>query len=313
MAGFLCAKPSQSFHVVSIERDDSVKSIQSVRQSDILINAGYFVFRNEIFNYIREGEELVVEPFQRLIADKNIVGYRSDQFWCMDTFKEHQELTDMYNLGNAPWEVWKSPQREDRGKRQVRCMMNLTFARQPDSSFRVLCLGAHSDDIEIGCGGTILRLLEENPAAEIYWVVLGATGPRKAEALESANIFLAGAKKREVVIKEFRDGYFPHVWAEIKDLFEELKKAFQPDLILTHYRGDLHQDHRLVSELTWNTFRNHLILEYEIFKYDGDLGTPNFFVQLAEPIVRKKIRTSWIASRARKTRAGLPRIRFRRS
>lgn len=108
-AGFLCAKPSQSFHVVSIERDDSVKSIQSVRQSDILINAGYFVFRNEIFKYIRDGEELVVEPFQRLIADKNIVGYRSDQFWCMDTFKEHQELTDLYNLGTAPWEVWKSP------------------------------------------------------------------------------------------------------------------------------------------------------------------------------------------------------------
>jgi len=107
VAGFLCAKPSQSFHVVTIERDNSVKSIQSVRQSDILINAGYFVLRKEIFNYIRDGEELVVEPFQRLIAEKKIVGYRSDQFWCMDTFKEHQELTDLYNLGSAPWEVWK--------------------------------------------------------------------------------------------------------------------------------------------------------------------------------------------------------------
>jgi len=110
VAGFLCAKPSQSFHVVTVEGDNAVKSIQSVRQSDIRINAGYFVFRNEIFNYIREGEELVVEPFQRLIMDKNIVGYRSDQFWCMDTFKEHQELTDLYSLGNAPWEVWKAPQ-----------------------------------------------------------------------------------------------------------------------------------------------------------------------------------------------------------
>jgi LmbE family N-acetylglucosaminyl deacetylase len=170
-------------------------------------------------------------------------------------------------------------------------MINLAFARQPDSKLRVLCLGAHSDDIEIGCGGTILRLLEENPAAEIYWVVFGATGPRKAEAIESANLFLAGVQKKEIVTREFRDGYFPHMWAEIKDCFEELGDKYRPDLVLTHYREDLHQDHRLVSELTWNTFRNHMILEYEIVKYDGDLGAPNFFVQLAEPIVRKKIRT----------------------
>jgi glucose-1-phosphate cytidylyltransferase len=105
---FLCAKPSQSFHVVKLEDDNVVSSIQSVRKSDILINAGYFVFRKEIFDYMRPGEELVVEPFQRLVAEKKIIGYRSDLFWCMDTFKEHQELTDMYSLGNAPWEVWKS-------------------------------------------------------------------------------------------------------------------------------------------------------------------------------------------------------------
>ena len=109
IACFLCAKPSQSFHVVTVEGDNAVNSIQSVRKSDILVNAGYFVFRKEIFDYIRPGEDLVVEPFQRLIADKKIIGYRSDLFWCMDTFKEHQELTDMYNLCNAPWEVWKSP------------------------------------------------------------------------------------------------------------------------------------------------------------------------------------------------------------
>jgi len=108
IACFLCAKPSQSFHVVKLETDNSVKNIQSVQKSDIRINAGFFVFRKEIFNYIKPGEELVVEPFQRLIEAKQIIGYRSDQFWCMDTFKEHQELTDMYNLGNAPWEVWKT-------------------------------------------------------------------------------------------------------------------------------------------------------------------------------------------------------------
>jgi glucose-1-phosphate cytidylyltransferase len=108
-AVFLCAKPSQSFHVVSVRDDNAVMSIRSVRQSDVLINAGYFVFRKQIFDYIRPGEELVVEPFQRLIAEQKIIGYRSDQFWCMDTFKEHQELTDMFSAGAAPWEVWKSP------------------------------------------------------------------------------------------------------------------------------------------------------------------------------------------------------------
>jgi len=108
VGGFLCATPSQSFHVVTVDDQRLVNSIQSVRSSNILINAGYFVFRRKIFDYIKPGEELVVEPFQRLIAEKQLVGLRSDRFWCMDTFKEHQELTDMYNSGLAPWEVWKS-------------------------------------------------------------------------------------------------------------------------------------------------------------------------------------------------------------
>jgi len=170
-------------------------------------------------------------------------------------------------------------------------MLNLTFARPPGTPFKILCLGAHSDDIEIGCGGAMLRLLEEQPGAEVYWLVFGAAGPRKDEAVESAGRFLANAKRKEIVTKEFRDGYFPHLGAEIKDVFEALKRTFVPDLILTHYREDLHQDHRVVSELTWNTFRNHLVLEYEIVKYDGGLGSPNFFVPLSERIVRKKIET----------------------
>lgn len=156
---------------------------------------------------------------------------------------------------------------------------------------RILALGAHADDIEIGCGGTILRLLEENPGREVYWVVLGASGQRKAEAIASANLFLAKAQRKETVVKEFRDGYFPYIGSGLKDFFEELKQKYNPDLILTHYRKDLHQDHRLVSELTWNTFRNHFILEYEIVKYDGDLGAPNFFVHLTGSIARKKIQT----------------------
>jgi len=168
-------------------------------------------------------------------------------------------------------------------------MLNLTFERRRDSIFRILCLGAHSDDIEIGCGGTVLRILEENPDAEVLWVVMGASGQRADEATASAKAFLARARQKEVIVKEFRDGFFPYIGAEIKGFFEELKRRFAPDLVLTHCRNDLHQDHRLVSELTWNTFRNHLILEYEILKYDGDLGTPNVFVHLTESLARRKV------------------------
>jgi len=168
-------------------------------------------------------------------------------------------------------------------------MLNLTFERRRDSIFRILCLGAHSDDIEIGCGGTVLRILEENPDAEVFWVVMGASGQRADEATASAKSFLARARQKEVIVKEFRDGFFPYIGAEIKGFFEELKRSFAPDLVLTHCRSDLHQDHRLVSELTWNTFRNHLILEYEILKYDGDLGTPNVFVHLTESLARRKV------------------------
>lgn len=145
---------------------------------------------------------------------------------------------------------------------------------------RILCLGAHCDDIEIGCGGTILRWLREDPEREIYWVVFSSNPARKREALKSAGLFLKLAKSKKVAVRNYRDGFFPSLHSRIKDEFEKLKTKFVPDLILTHYRHDLHQDHRVICELTWNTFRNHLILEYEIPKYDGDLGTPNFFVGL---------------------------------
>ena len=168
-------------------------------------------------------------------------------------------------------------------------MLSVSFARRDKPDFKLLCVGAHSDDIEIGCGGTILRLLEDNPDVGVRWVVLGAAEQRVNEAVESANLFLADARRKEITIKGFRDGFFPYIGAEIKDFFEELKRESSPDLILTHYRQDLHQDHRLVSELTWNTFRNHLILEYEIVKYDGDIGSPNFFVHLSDSICRKKV------------------------
>lgn len=154
---------------------------------------------------------------------------------------------------------------------------------------RILCLGSHCDDIEIGCGGTILRLVRENPELEIYWNVFSSTSARKLEARRSADLFLAGVKRKKVVIQKYRDGFFPSFQAQIKREFEILKTKFEPDLILTHCRHDLHQDHRIICELTWNTFRDHLILEYEIPKYDGDLGVPNVFSELEESLCRMKV------------------------
>jgi LmbE family N-acetylglucosaminyl deacetylase len=168
-------------------------------------------------------------------------------------------------------------------------VLNIGFCRQHGRGFRLLCLGAHADDIEIGCGGTILRLLEEHDDLEVRWVVLSAAGLRATEAAESAKRFLANAKQRLVVIRDFRDGFFPYIGADLKIFFEELKSTYSPDLVLTHCRSDLHQDHRLVSDLTWNTFRDHLILEYEIVKYDGDIGAPSFFVPLSSSVSQKKV------------------------
>ncbi len=156
---------------------------------------------------------------------------------------------------------------------------------------RVLCLGAHSDDIEIGCGGTVLQLVEQSKSLEFYWLVLCSNPMRAEEAKRSANVFLSGARNKTVVVKSFRDGFLPYLGPPVKECFEELKKAFTPDVILTHCRHDFHQDHRLVCELTWNTFRNHLILEYEIPKFDADLRSPNFFVPLSETQARKKVKS----------------------
>ena len=168
-------------------------------------------------------------------------------------------------------------------------MLNLVFDKPKGSQFEILCLGAHSDDIEIGCGGTVLRLIAEYPHANFHWVVFGANdSARAAEAVASANIFLDRAGGKDIIIKGFKDGFFPYIGAGIKEYFEELK-TISPDIILTHSRHDLHQDHRLMCELTWNTFRDHFIMEYEIPKYDGDMGAPNVFVHLDRAICDRKI------------------------
>jgi len=154
---------------------------------------------------------------------------------------------------------------------------------------RLLALGAHCDDIEIGCGGTMLRLAAERPELEVRWVIFGSTDRRAAEARASAAEFLAGFRQTQVQVHGFRDGYLPASWEALKDTFEKLKTEFAPDVILTHQRDDRHQDHRLVSDLSWNTWRNHLLLEFEIPKYDGDLGSPVVFAPLAPALVERKI------------------------
>lgn len=153
----------------------------------------------------------------------------------------------------------------------------------------LLFIGAHCDDIEIGCGGTVIELLKSCPGANVTWVVLSSGEGRAREARAGAGALLRRAGKRRIVVADFRGAYFPSEFAALKDYFEVLKSECTPDLIFTHSRDDLHQDHRIAGELTWNTWRNHMILEYEIPKFDGGLGSPSVFVPLAASTVRRKV------------------------
>ena len=168
-------------------------------------------------------------------------------------------------------------------------MLQLKIKDDLSAKLKILCLGAHSDDIEIGCGGTILRLREQFPACELHWIVFSAEGIRQAEAVAASKLFGGDRLAQAPLIKSFPDGFLPFVGAEVKNTFEGLKQIGAPDLVFTHFRNDAHQDHRLLSELTWNTFRDSFILEYEIPKYDGDLGRPNVFIPFSAEIADKKI------------------------
>jgi LmbE family N-acetylglucosaminyl deacetylase len=168
-------------------------------------------------------------------------------------------------------------------------MLSLQLHLPGDRPARVLCLGAHADDIEIGCGGTLLTLLGSGHDVSVHWVVFSAMGEREREARASADSYLEGAARARVETHSFRDGYFPYEGGAIKDAFEALKSEVEPDVVFTHHRNDLHQDHRLVAELSRNTFRDHLLLEYEIPKYDADLTSPNLYVPLAIGIRERKL------------------------
>ncbi|MFI4869033.1 MAG: PIG-L deacetylase family protein [Steroidobacterales bacterium] len=171
--------------------------------------------------------------------------------------------------------------------------LELAKAGARRKSLHILAIGAHCDDIDIGCGGAMLSLLERHRAADVTWVVMGSNPVRERELRASAKRFLRRARNVRVIVHKFRDGFFPAHFAAIKEVFESLKQLPDPDLVFSHHRADLHQDHRVVAELTWNTFRNHLILEYEIPKYEGDLTTPSAYVSLTRAQVERKISILW--------------------
>lgn len=178
--------------------------------------------------------------------------------------------------------------RREPESRAIVLTLNLKSGGSP--ALRVLCLGAHCDDIDLGCGGTLLKLIRTYPRVSVTWVVFSSNRQRAAELRRSARMFLRGAAEATVIAHEFRDGYFPAGFAAIKDRFEQLKAMPTPDLVFTHHLQDRHQDHRVVSELTWNTFRSHCVLEYEIPKYDGGLTTPNVHFELSQREVGRKVR-----------------------
>jgi LmbE family N-acetylglucosaminyl deacetylase len=180
-------------------------------------------------------------------------------------------------------------------------MIHLNLDRSATEVLKVLCLGSHSDDIEIGCGGAILRLAEQYPGCEFHWAVFSAIGVRDAEGRRAAELF-AGSRLQGTLFKTFQDGFMPYVGGEVKAVFENELKLLSPDLIFTHNSNDAHQDHRLLSELTWNTFRDHFILEYEIPKYDGDLGRPSVFMPLEKEVCERKVRYLMQAFQSQQTK-----------
>lgn len=167
-------------------------------------------------------------------------------------------------------------------------MLALTPSRTAGEPFGVLFVGAHPDDIEIGCFGTLARLLEDPGELHVTWMVLSGSGERRAEAIASASALLEGAARCRIEVEGFRDSYFPFEGAAIKDRLHELGREIDPHLVFTHRTQDRHQDHRLVAELTWNVFRDHSILEYEVPKYDGDPASPNLFTPMDEAVCRAK-------------------------
>ena len=273
-----------------------MKEFRTSDRSEIWINGGYFIFRREIFDYLKEGEELVLEPFTRLIAEGQLMAYKHQRLLAFDGYAarpadprghgrtgQHALARQFGHRSNAG----VPPARRAPGAQEADGMKTLPLV-EPGARFSVLCLGAHSDDIEIGVGGTILGWIAAGVKLDVCWCVLSAQGPRRQEAMAAAETILEGAASRRIELAEFRDGYFPYQGDEIKSWIENIKTLCNPDIVFTHRKDDAHQDHREISRLTWNAFRDHLVLEYEIPKWDGDLGQPNVYVAMSEEIFARK-------------------------
>ena len=289
IACFTAVRPTFSLHMVDMEPSGKVERIRASQDANLWINGGFFIFRQEMFDYIREGEELVEAPFQRLIEADQLMAFRHEGFWRpMDTLKDKEVLEDLVDKGTMPWVLNKDFAAGCVGPYNEQSWMKSIELAHSGERLSILCIGAHADDIEIGAGATILGWIGRGVRLDVHWVVLSAHGQRADEARSSACAFLADAARSVIDLAEFKDGFFPYQGADIKVWFEALKRRTSPDLILCHFRNDGHQDHREVSHLTWNTFRDHVILEYEIPKWDGDLGQPNVFVPASKTLIERK-------------------------
>ena len=223
IASFLCVRPNLSYHLVSLQQGNGnlVSEIHAINNGNVRINGGFFIFKKKIFEYMRDKEELVIEPFHRLVAEKQLIGYPYDGFWAsMDTFKDKQQLESLCTAGLRPGKCGRpismrisvkacaTSERTD--------MLTLNLLEDSASPRKILCLGSHSDDIEIGCGGTILQLLSCYQNLEVIWVVFSSSKEREQEARHSAELFLEQAKQKEIIVNNFRDGFFPFDGAKIK-------------------------------------------------------------------------------------------------
>ena len=291
MAMFLAVRPQYTGHLVTATADGTVTSISETSGTDARMNAGFFVLKREILDLIQPDDELVEETFSRLIPEGEVLAYDYNGFFGpMDTIKDRQRLEALSeSTSSAPW--LSAPRRSPPASELpgVELMLQLSFSGAAEPLRRVLAVGCHGDDIEIGCGGTLLTLTRELPGLDVTWVVLSASGEREAEVRSSAAAFLAGAGSSTLELHSFRDGFFPYLGGEVKEVFKELGERLDPQLVFTHTRDDLHQDHRLAAELTWNTFRNQLVLEFEVPKFDGDLGRPNAFFPLSAEVAAEKV------------------------
>ena len=219
LGSFMAVRSPESFHVARIDESGLCTAMEPIGNADIWFNAGFFAFRHEIFDYIHDGEDLVVEPFKRLIDARQLLAYRYDGFWqAMDTFKDQQVLERMHAQGEAPWQVWRRPPARHARRRLIGM---LVIGERGLTLSRMLCISAHSDDLEIGCGGTVLALLERQPGMMVDWLVLSADGERAHEARASADRFLSGASERRVTVESFRERYFPYD-AQLKEYFDRL-------------------------------------------------------------------------------------------